>query len=391
MKKILVLLLMLTSFYTVSCGGGGEQGILGSGGNDVSSSGGNDVSGLEGKDKYEDVRNVLIFHPDETLVGQDVTDLREHRKDIPVFGKFMDALSDAGPDENSGWVTYRWEDGSETDCDGGYKLSYLERVADNRFVGGGMCLLDTGFGNRHNLFKPNDTGDRFVNLWKLVNTVTNDVNNLYWSYSEENIPRLCNRYRNSNMGHTETLPNISNESGELYMFLGELEDSSTDGSVSVDVKCHPDGTLIGTSPQLIYEFTDDTKREFREEAVDELNSLNSRAERDEGVWNAYTFPKPGQRSTLSDPPKVSYFRIAEAYGRQYVVGAGIYLDENNPNVDPENLTRLEKIRNRVREAADILRGKEGEELLDALEDNRDYFTNDDNPDSYIFVWENRPE
>jgi len=402
MKKVSVLLLMVISLFAFSCGGGGEQDILEG---DVP---GNDITDLrDDKDEQENVRNILIFHPDETvvgtgvnpdgtLVGSDVTDLKEYRKDIPLFGKFMEVLSTANPDGtlvgsdvNSGWVTYRWKDGSETDCDGDYKVSYLERVSDNRFVGGGMCLLDTGKGNWWRLYQLNGTGNRFVNLWKLVNTAMVDLSGL-WSYSTENINIMCQRYHTNkigNLGPPPTLENMSNENRELYLFVGELTGSSTDGSVSVDVKCHPDSTLIGST----YRFTDNSRREFSEEVVDELNSLGSRSERDEGIWNAYTFPKLGQHDTSSDPPKLSYFRVAHIHGRKYVAGAGIYLDVNNPNVDPDNPTRLEEIRNRVSEAADLLRGKEGEELIEALEDNRDYFTNDEDPEAYIFVWENRPE
>jgi len=108
MKKIFVLLLMFALFYAVSCDGDG-RGVDGS------------VISLQ------DLDSVQIYPADST--------------------EAKSVLSRS----NSGWSAYRWTTSATEgmpataddpkDCDGAYKVSYFERVANvPRFVGGGMCL-----------------------------------------------------------------------------------------------------------------------------------------------------------------------------------------------------------------------------------------------------------
>jgi len=338
-----------------------------------------------------------------------------------VGDKFTSVLSRS----TSGWSAYRWttsttedpdttDDG--TDCDGAYKVSYFEKASENvhRFVGGGMCL-DSGNSN---------TDVRVENLRDTVNGFLNEIS----TGGGQAIPD--DAADNVARAHIETAytahesANSNTEMGEYYLFVSELqftgvEDQTIMGTVqqvtvmldepAVTVLHHPDTELVGENT---YRLTDDSGRAFIKEVVDELRSLetessdgvndNDQALIDEGVWNVYTFPKFGDPDTLSDPPKLSYFRIVNNVGNnnlRFIVGAGIYLDVNNLNAGTSN--KLEPIRNKVGEAAALLIEGENEEgelpemFFEADEASTEEFqeviggiapTDDE---AYIFVWENR--
>ncbi len=349
MKRTIILLLMLTSFFAVSCGNGDGDG--------------------------DGERQVLIFHPNQTLNGTDTTDLRDSTG-VRIFYELMNSVALS----NSGWATYRWEssntDADPRDCNDAYKVSYVQRVADNRFVAAGICL-DSGN-------QAAAAGDRIERLRGLVDRVTTDVNNLGGTEMEnhESIRHggaICKMYATNALG--SLTPPVNNEMGEIYIFTGELGDSS------LELTCHPNADLVDTDTYLLEE---DSGRQFIKETVDELNSM-SRTDQSlisSGVWNAYRFPKFEQPDTLADPPKLSYFRRSDD-GR-YLIGSGIYLDRNNPNAMDDD--RLERVRTRVSKAAGLLRDKEGSELTEVFSSGD--FTRiptDDpsDPQAYIFVWENR--
>lgn len=353
MKRTIVLLLMLTSFFAVSCDDGDGDG--------------------DGDD--ENTRQVLIFHPNENLNGTDTTDLRDSTG-VRIFERMMNAVAIS----NSGWDTYRWEsvntDEDPRDCDDAYKVSYIERVADNRFVAAGICL-DSGN-------QAAEASDRLERLRGLVDAVTADVNGLSGTAMENrnsisNGGATCDKYATNAL--SSLTPAVDNEMGEIYVFAGEL------GDASLVLRCHPRSDLVGRDDYLL---TEDSGRQFIKETVDELNSMSMTDQSliSSGVWNAYRFPKLGQPDTLADPPKLSYFRRSDD-GR-YLIGSGIYLDRNNPNAMDDD--RLEQVRSRVSQAAGLLREKEGSELTGVLESTE--FTNIATVDSsdmqaYIFVWENR--
>ncbi len=470
MKKICVLLLMLTLFFAVSCDDddGGVQVVQGG--------------------TVEEPRNSwLIFHPNPETDGEidderDVTGLEEYGKeDVRVFDKFRDVLSTG----NSGWAAYRWTsdldaDGGvtdpaddSTDCDGAYKVSYLERAAENayRFVGAGICLGE----NPH-------TDDRIRNLQRLVDRATDLVDDIDHdsSHTEVNeaIETICGTH--SAPDDIERLSGINSENGELYLFIAEIEkeesiDERVTGTLagssditiistvsvinSVNVSCHPADSVTGDTFRTtdahegddIYGATDDSGRAYIKEAVDELfpvtgvvRKLNTAGDEyvintdlrfnpvgvnpdkvEEGVWSVHTAPKLNdagndlEPDTLNNPPKLSYFRISGNINsvdvpnahvpydprnyRRFIVGAGIYLDENNTNA--ADGVELEDIRSRVKEHAGVLLEAEAEAEAAEEEFNSDgtFFDNDDeNTDDtdfystamveskeYIFVWENR--
>jgi len=417
MKKILVLLLMFTLLSAVSCD--------------------DDEGGVGGGVRLQDLDSEQIYPADGTEAEG-------------VGDKFTGVLSRS----TSGWSAYRWttsttEDpdttADETDCNGAYKVSYLERASENvhRFVGGGMCL-----GSSNDPSYPTDA--RVENLRALVDDAmensTKGINSLSdISAGDEFIDnyvginsgfitdRGCHEYSDPAdidglVPEGSNVP-LNNEDGELYLFIAEIKleeegDSTVNGSVvkvmleepKVIVTCHPDPSLEGEN---VYRLTDDSGREFIKEVVDELLSLKTESSDandndqeliDEGVWNVYTFPKLGEDETLNDPSKLSYFRISKVIteigsgnrpgdDRQFIVGAGIYLDVNNPNAGDSD--RLEPIRTKVREAAALLLVGEDEEgeLPDMFfEDNPD--ATDEfqevvtgiaptDEQGYIFVWENR--
>ena len=442
MKKIFVLLLMFTLFFTVSCD--------------------DDDGGVQGEAIPRN--SWLIFHPNPETDGEidderNVTELPEYGKeDVRVFDKFRDVLSTG----NSGWAAYRWtsdldaadgvtDDAADpTDCDGAYKVSYLERAAENayRFVGAGICLDGSTGGTVHN-------DDRIANLQKLVDDTIDLVDgiNHYATPTEFNteISGICDG--NTTPDDIDNLSGINNEMGELYLFIAEVVgDSTVVPSVvsSVNVLCHPASSVTGDTLTTdaregddIYGDTDDSGRAYIKEAVDELYRLEvvERAEDaqgdpdptadpdkvEEGVWSVHTAPKLNDEGggnydlepdTLNNPPKLSYFRISgnlvsdesmktvkpdpEDF-RRFVVGAGIYLDENNANA--ADTSELEDIRSRVKEHAGVLLEAEAEAEAAEEEFNSDgtFFDNDDeNTDDtdfystamveskeYIFVWENR--
>jgi len=344
-----------------------------------------------------------------------------------VGDKFTSVLSRS----TSGWSAYRWttsttedpDTDDETDCDGAYKVSYFERASEHvhRFVGGGMCL---GSGNN-----PSYTDDRVENLRALVNDAVEHSTDGLSSSTLDDIHDIaveeavngnfagigCDKYSDpADIDDLVTEDNVTlnNENGELYLFIAEIkleEDSTVNGSVvtvmleepKVIVTCHPDSSLEG---QNVYGLTDDSGRAFIKEVVDELADLdpaNDQALIDEGVWSVYTFPKLGDYDTLNDPPKLSYFRIANGVGRsdrRFIVGAGIYLDVNNPNDGASD--RLEPIRTKVRDAAALLmtEAEDNEGLLgdmffvDDTSDEEDFFSqvvDGTHDQEYIFVWENR--
>lgn len=356
MKKTIVLLLMLTSFFAFSCGDGDGDGDG------------------EGVRQMEGVRQILISHPNETLEGADATDLRDSTG-ARIFDRLMNAVALS----NSGWATYRWETSNTeedlTDCNGAYKVSYIERVADNRFVGAGICL-DSG----NQAAVP---GDRLERLRDLVDDVTTDVNDLAGTEMENddsisNGGDICDKYDTNALGSLS--PSVNNEMGEIYIFAGIL------GDASFLLKCHPRSNLVDRNDYLL---TEDSGRQFIKETVDELNSMSMTDDQSlisSGVWNAYRFPKLDEPNTLADPPKLSYFKRSDD-GR-YLIGSGIYLDRNNPNAAATG--RLEQVRTRVSQAAGLLRDKEGSELTEVLgsQDFMDIETDSD-PQAYIFVWENR--
>ncbi len=406
MKKIFVLLLMFTLFVAVSC---------------------DDDEGVQGVISLQDLNSYQIHPLDADGNEVDVTDLSEYNKgdDALIFGKFATVLDDS----NSGWAAYRYtsdptatggvtDDATDaTDCDAAYKVSYFERAAQteniNRFVGGGMCL-DSGSNS--------NTDARVENLRDLVDGYVDEISTGGTeaiadgdddTMVDNHITAACTTYTD--------IPNIpslglNDEMDELYLFVAELvegDGTAEAAAFSVNIECHPNADLVDTDA---YGLTDDYGRAFIKEVVDELSSLepndgtnsNDQALIDEGVWNVYAFPKLNQPDTLSDPPKLSYFRIVNDVGandRDFIVGAGIYLDKDNPNVDPNSLTRLEVIRNRVINAAGLLLDGEGENgaLPDMFfEDEPD--TEPDDPDDFystvvdattavpqefIFVWESQ--
>ncbi len=443
MKKIFVLLLMLTLFFTVSCD--------------------DDDGGVQGEAIPRN--SVLIFHPNpdgDEDVERDVTGLEEYGKeDVRVFDKFRDVLSTG----NSGWAAYRWssdhaasaagDDTADTaDCNGAYKVSYLERAAENayRFVGAGICLDGRTIDNIYtdgtydgkDEDPPGDptgiphTDARIANLQKLVDDTTLLVDNISHPSSDtiinDKITETCGTH--STPTAIGSITDINNENGELYLFIAEVEvDGTLVSSVvsSVEVLCHPDSDIESTD---IYEATDDSGRAYIKEVVDELFSLeiihdpetlkdqfNDHV--DEGVWSVHTAPKLNEAGnalesdTLNDPPKLSYFRISgniinddydpeaatidPANLRRFIVGAGIYLDENNENA--ADGVELEGIRSRVKEHAGVLLEAEAEAEAAEEEFNSDgtFFDNDDGnvddtdfystamleEEEYIFVWENR--
>ncbi len=448
MKKICVLLLMLTLFFAVSCDDddGGVQVVQG------------------GTVEVEEPRNSwLIFHPNPQSDGsegdlteeRDVTELEEYGKEgVRVYGKFMDALST----DNSGWAAYRWTSDLDTpettttnmnddptDCDGAYKVSYLEKAAENahRFVGAGICLGD----NPH-------TDARIENLQKLVDEATDRIDSIdHYPFGNEiknTIDTTCGSH--STPADIEILSGINSENGELYLFIAEIEkeelsrelDPNDDTTIistvsvinSVNVLCHPADSV--NKGDDIYGDTDVSGRAYIKEAVDELFPVTGVLEElrspdrigvgvpvdadgafgepdkvEEGVWSIYTAPKLNdagndlEPDTFSNPPKLSYFRISGNINdvsneivpndpknyRRFLVGAGIYLDENNENAVATS--ELEDIRSRVKTAAEVLLEAEAAEE----EFNSDGMFFNDGGDfhstamveakEYIFVWENR--
>ncbi len=441
MKKIFVLLLMFTLFFTVSCD--------------------DDDGGVQGEAIPRN--SWLIFHPNPETDGEidderDVTGLEEYGKeDVRVFDKFRDVLSTG----NSGWAAYRWtsdleaDDGvtdDDTDCDGDYKVSYLERAAENayRFVGAGICLDE----NPH-------TDGRIAILQELVDNATDLIDDIAHDSTHAQVNAKINSVCTSHSTPTAigTLLGV-NEMGELYLFIAEIEKEESinervtrtepGGDItiistvsvinSVNVLCHPDSDIKDTD---IYGVTDDSGRAYIKEAVDELfpvtgviadlrfNPMNVTTTStpgvlvgpdkvEEGVWSVHTAPKLNEPDTLNNPPKLSYFRISGNINsvdvldtpydprnyRRFVVGAGIYLDENNANtLDTAELKELEDIRSRVKEHAEALLTAEAEaEEGEEFNSDGTFFTDDDgmpaDPDDfystamveskeYIFVWENR--
>jgi len=174
--------------------------------------------------------------------------------------------------------------------------------------------------------------------------------------------------------------------------------------------------LTNRKEKNIYGATDDSGREYIKEVVDELFGLEISAQGavTKGVWSVHTVPKLNEAGndlkpdTLNDSPKLSYFRISGNIGpsnRRFIVGAGIYLDANNENAAG---TEFEGIRSRVRTAVEQLREAElgeGEELSSLFEDGSDFIADRspfilnanpldtsnmvEDPEAYIFVWENR--
>jgi len=401
MKKIFVLLLMFTLFTAVSCD--------------------DDEGGIQGG-IVEPGNSFLIFHPNTDPNGdvtdeREVTELEEYGKEgVRIYGKFMDALSTG----NSGWAAYRWSSdhdatvvGSdaldETDCDGDYKVSYLERAVDNYFVGAGVCL--GGNLNTHD-------DARVVNLKRLLDRATIGQNSVFTlgidtacttDYATATIPSIV---------HVNS--NLNNENEELYLFVAEVVLDSTGGGTtptvsSVDVVCHPDSSQEGNN---IYGATDDSGRAYMKEVVDELLGLDITSNNvvTGSVWSVYTAPKLNEAGnalepdTLNDPPKLGLFTISGNVGpddRRYIAGAGIYLDANNDNEGRGN--ELTEIRQRVRTAVGQLREaelEEGAELSSLFEDGSDFIADDspfilnanpldtnnmmvEDPEAYIFVWENR--
>ncbi len=470
MKKICVLLLMLALFSAVSCDDDDEV-----------------VQG--GTVEVEEPRNSwLIFHPNPQSDGsegvlteeRDVTELEEYGKEgVRIYGKFMDTLST----DNSGWAAYRWtsdldtpvtdaanSNDDPTDCDGAYKVSYLERAAENayRFVGAGICLSD----NPH-------TDDRIRNLQRLVDEATDLIDGVdHFPHTDEiknKIADTCNTH--SKPAAIENLNGINSENGELYLFIAEIDieelsrelDPNDDKTIistvsvihSVNVLCHPadsvtidDLSTPGTQEgDDIYGDTDDSGRAYIKEAVDELFPVTGVLEElrspdrigvgvpvgngpdkvEQGVWSVHTAPKLNdtgggsydlEPDTLNNPPKLSYFRISgninnvseeeiEATNdftndpknyRRFIVGAGIYLDENNENA--ADGVELEGIRSRVKTAAGVLLEAEAEAAEEEFNSDGMFFTDDaggtaDDTDfhstvevmedqkEHIFVWENR--
>jgi len=415
MKKIFVLLLMFTLFSAVSCDddeGGVQGGIV------------------------EPGNSFLIFHPNTDPNGdvtdeREVTELEEYGKDgVRIYGKFMDALSTG----NSGWAAYRWssdhaatDDDTDTDdatdCNGKYKVSYLERAVDNYFVGAGLCL------DGNNVIAHDDA--RIANLQRLVDQAmnsSNGANDIPDSSTDAEvntrIETTCNTYFTTTA--IESLANINSENGELYLFIAEVvADSTTVGTggtsvttvSSVNIVCHPASSVqeddLSTADaqegENIYVATDDSGREYIKEVVDELLGLPIDGQDNirDGAWSVYTVPKLKdagddlEPDTLNDPPKLSYFRITGNVGlnaKRFIIGAGIYLDANN--VNEVNGNEFTVIRQRVRTAVGQLREAEldeGEELSSLFEDGSDFiadgnpFSDNANIDSeeYIFVWENR--
>ena len=293
-----------------------------------------------------------------------------------IFDRLMNAVALS----NSGWATYRWESSNTEedmrDCDGAYKVSYIERVADNRFVGAGICL-DSG--NQAAV-----RGDRLENLRGLVDRVTEEVNDLDGTEMQNdasisNDGDICDKYDTTALGSLN--PAVNNEMGEIYIFAGILGDGS------FLLRCHPRQDLVDRDDYLL---TEDSGRQFIKETVDELNSMSMPDDQSlisSGVWNAYRFPKLDEPNTLADPPKLSYFKRSDD-GR-YLIGSGIYLGRNNPNAITTG--RLEKVRTMVSKAAGLLRDKEGSELTAELqsEDFMEIVTDSSDQQEYIFVWENR--
>jgi len=424
MKKILVLLLMLTLFSAVSCDDeeGGQGGIV------------------------EPGNSFLIFHPNPDPNGaltdeREVTELEEYNKEgVRIYSKFMDALSTG----NSGWAAYRWSSDhaatdadtdttDATDCNGEYKVSYLERAVDNYFVGAGVCLV-RGTNHEHD-------DARIENLQKLVNFAMNSGNSVNFLRDRQNnddvnmgLMTTCDTY--STPTAIGNLVGINNESGELFLFIAELVDSTTDSTTvgsgasvgtisSVNVVCHPASSVDkdnlstpGQEGKDIYGETDDSGRAYIKEAVDELfgEDITNSGVVDADVWSVHTAPKLNEAGndlepdTLNDPPKLSYFKISGNIGpndRRFIVGGGIYLDANNENEATGN--ELTEIRQRVRTAVGQLREaelEEGAELSSLFEDGSDFIADDspfilnanpldtnnmmvEDPEAYIFVWENR--
>ncbi len=449
MKKIFVLLLMFTLFFTVSCD--------------------DDDGGVQGEAIPRN--SWLIFHPNPQSDGsegdlteeRDVTELPEYGKEgVRIFDKFRDVLSTG----NSGWAAYRWTsdldaDGGvtdpaddSTDCDGAYKVSYLERAAENayRFVGAGICLGD----NPH-------TDARIENLQKLVDEATDRIDDIVHDYSHtevnEAIETICGTH--SAPDDIERLSGINSENGELYLFIAEIEKEESinervtrtepGGDItiistvsvinSVNVSCHPASSVTKDDFRTtdahegddIYGATDDSGRAYIKEAVDELfpvtgviadlrfNPEGVNPDKvEEGVWSVYTAPKLNEPDTLNNPPKLSYFRISGNINsvdvpdsrvpydprnyRRFIVGAGIYLDENNTNA--ADGIELEGIRSRVKTAAGVLLEAEAEAAEEEFNSDGMFFTDDaggtaDDTDfhstvevmedqkEHIFVWENR--
>jgi len=409
MKKIFVLLLMFTLFTAVSCD--------------------DDEGGIQGG-IVEPGNSFLIFHPNTDPNGdvtdeREVTELEEYGKEgVRIYGKFMDALSTG----NSGWAAYRWSSdhdttvlGSDTtdatDCNGDYKVSYLERAVDNYFVGAGVCLG----GNF-----PTHDDDRVVNLKRLINSAMVSStgisrNELLDALTDElvddGIQTTCDTYENIS-SITYVGSRLNNENRELYLFIAEVVLDSTTGGTptvsSVDVVCHPDSSQEGEN---IYGATGDSGRAYIKEVVDELLGFPT-TNNDVvtgGVWSVHRVPKLNEArddlepDTLNDPPKLSYFRIAGTVGpndRRFIAGAGIYLDANNVNA--ADGTELEGIRSRVKTAVGQLREaelEEGAELSSLFEDGSDFIADGsefitnanpldasdmvEDPEAYIFVWENR--
>ncbi len=396
MKKIFVLLLMFTLFVAVSC---------------------DDDESVQGVISLQDLSSYEI-HPGDAGAEVDVTGLSEYNKgdDALIFGKFATVLDES----NAGWAAYRWTSdldaddgvttGDDTDCDGAYKVSYFERAAKteniNRFVGGGMCLgSDANEDARVENLR--DLVDGYVEeIGTGGNQAIGDTDND--DTVDTQIAAACTTY--------EDIQGLSlnNEMGELYLFVAEVEagDGTAEEAFSVKLDCHPDTELLD-DPQTanedesvdVYGLTDDYGRAFIKEVVDELAGLDPTTDTTlitEGVWNVYAYPKSGQPDTLSDPPKLSYFRIVNDVGendRDFIVGAGIYLDKDNPNAGTSD--RLEPIRGRVIDAAGFLLSEEGED--GALPDM--FFTDDANepedfatmfvdittsiPQEFIFVWESQ--
>ncbi len=347
-----VLLMMFTSVYFISCD------------NDSDS------------EQDDGVRTFLIFRPDSErsgVDGVDVTDL-EDSTGANIFGRLSEVT------DNSGWATYRLESSNAeedlTDCGGAYKVSYLEKVADNRFVGAGICLDSNN---------PNVKADgRIENLRNLVDRSTDEINALVDQNTDDSAiltqigidGAICDRYATSVLG--SLTPPIDSEMGELYLFMGTLEEGSA------VLTCHPNSDLVNRD---IYMLVDDFGREFAKQAIDEINGMTDQSLIDSGVWAAYRFPKLGEPNTLSDPPKLSYFKRSN--NGKYFVGSGIYLDRNNPNAMGDG--RLEQVRDRVSQATALLLGNEGSDLEAVFDSSSfgDLAVDSMDMQAYIFVWENR--
>jgi len=132
----------------------------------------------------------------------------------------------------------------ETDCDGEYKVSYLEKAGDYYFVGAGLCLGDDT-DNAHDA--------RVANLQRLVHlamTNQNGLNPLDDSSNDADLytsmETVCGTYAHANISSIRWIGNnLNDENGELYLFIAELVDDTTVGTAgvgtvsSVKVSCHP--------------------------------------------------------------------------------------------------------------------------------------------------------